>query len=222
MTNTVNAETLALSKRLEGLRLKAYPDPGSRDGKPVTIGYGTTRINGAPVALGTTITETQAEHYHLADLLKVAAAVDRLVKVPINENQRGALILFANNVGIDAFAKSTLLKKLNAGDYDAVPGQLARWNKNDGKVMQGLVNRRAAEAGLWAKGSFAASNTVEAKPGSAIRELISPENLAAGGGLLTGGGALLSGNETLQWFAGIALVIAVLTISFLVIRKATR
>ena len=92
-------ETLALSKKLEGLRLKAYPDPGSRDGKPVTIGYGTTRISGKAVTLATTITEAQAEKYHLADLEAVTAAVERMVKVPLNENQFGAITLFANNVG---------------------------------------------------------------------------------------------------------------------------
>lgn len=227
MARTVNSETLELSKRLEGLELQAYPDPGSRDGKPVTIGHGTTRINGKPIPLNTTINEAQAEQYHIADLAVAAAVVDRLVKVPLTENQRGALILFTNNVGEGGpkkpgFSTSTLLKKLNAGDYDAVPAELARWKFNDGKVMQGLVNRRAAEAGLWARGSFASSNTVTAKPGNPIRDLATPENMYAGGGLLTGAGALFSGNETLQTFAGVALVIAVLTIAFLVIRKATR
>lgn len=222
MTRPITDEVLAISKRLEGLRLQAYPDPGSKDGKPVTIGYGTTRINGQPIKLGTTITEQQAEEYHRQDLMKVGAAVERLAKVNLTDNQFGTLVLFSNNVGIGAFEKSTLLKKLNAGDYEAVPAQLARWNKNDGKVMQGLVNRRAAEAGLWARGSFASSSNVDAKPGVPIKDLATPENMYAGGGLLTGAAALASGNGPVQIAVAVALVVAVLVIAFLVIRKATR
>lgn len=64
---------------------------------------------------------------------------------------------------------------------------MARWVNNDGKKMQGLVSRRAAEAGLWAKGSFVSSAPVDAKPGNPLKELVTPENMAAGGGLLGGG-----------------------------------
>ncbi len=209
MARTVNAETLALSKKLEGLRLKAYPDPGSRDGKPVTIGYGTTRISGKAVTLGTTITEAQAEKYHMADLEAVTAAIERLVKVPLNDNQLGALTLFANNMGTGALQKSTLLKKLNAGNYDAVPSKLAKWRFNDGKVMQGLVNRRAAEAGLWAKGSFAASNTVRGTDDAG--EL--------GGRQLTGAVGLASGNGRVQIALAFVLVLAAIVAAVLIIRK---
>lgn len=154
MARSVNAETLEHVKRWEGFRAEAYPDPGSRDGKPVTIGYGQTRRNGRPIQLGETITEPEAATWLQTELARVAGVVSRLVAVPLTDNQFGALVSFTYNVGDDAFSKSTLLKKLNAGDYDAVPAQMARWNKNDGKVMPGLVNRRAAEAGLWAKGAF--------------------------------------------------------------------
>ena len=67
-------------------------------------------------------------------------------------------------LGPSGSGKSTLLKKLNFGDYASVPSELAKWDTSKGKRVQGLVNRRAAEAGLWAKGSFVSSNTVEAKP----------------------------------------------------------
>lgn len=136
-------------KKSEGLRLTAYPDPGSKDGKPVTIGYGTTRINGKPISLGTKITKEQAEQYLEADLKVFATKVAALIKVKLSDNQFGALVSFAYNIGIDAFAKSTLLRLLNAGDYKSVPTQLRRWNKNDGEVMQGLINRREAEVVLW-------------------------------------------------------------------------
>lgn len=222
MARSVNAETIEHVKRWEGFRAKAYPDPGSRDGKPVTIGYGQTRRNGKPIQLGETITEDEASEWLLSELRRVAAVVDQAVKVPINDNQFGALVSFTYNVGDSAFKGSTLLKKLNAGDYAAVPAQLARWNKNDGKVMPGLTNRRASEAGLWAKGGFVASAPVEAKPGSPIRELVTAENMAAGGGLLGGAAAVASGNGPVQYAIAALMVVAAVTIAVLIIRKATR
>ena len=157
----MNRETLEHLKRWEGLRLTAYPDPGSRDGHPWTIGYGHTSDAFMKVYKGLTITEVQAEAALIHDANEAATAIKRLVKVPLTENQMGALVSFVFNIGIGAFGTSTLLRKLNAGDYNAVPAELARWNKNDGKVMKGLTNRRAAEAGLWAKGDFVASRTVK-------------------------------------------------------------
>ena len=136
-------------KSSEGLRLEAYPDPGSSDGLPVTIGYGTTKIDGKAIKLGTKITKEQAEAYLRADLEAFAARVASLIKVKLTNNQFGALVSFAYNIGLGAFEKSTLLRLLNAGDYKSVPAQLRRWNKNDGKVMQGLINRREKEIELW-------------------------------------------------------------------------
>lgn len=145
----LNQKTIDEIKQSEGLRLQAYPDPGSKNGLPVTIGYGTTKINGKNIKLGTVITKEQAEKYFKSDLEKFADQVLARLKVPVNDNQLGALTSFSYNIGIGAFENSTLLKKLNAGDYKAVPAQMRRWNKNDGKVMQGLVNRREREIELW-------------------------------------------------------------------------
>jgi lysozyme len=222
MARSVNAETLEHVKRWEGFRADAYPDPGSRDGKPVTIGYGQTRRNGRAIQMGETITEAEAAIWLRQELARVAAVVESLVKVSLTDNQFGALCSFTYNVGDTAFETSTLLKKLNAGDYEAVPIQMARWVNNDGKKMQGLVNRRAAEAGLWAKGSFVSSAPVDAKPGNPLKELVTPENMAAGGGLLGGAAAVASGNGPVQYAVAALMVIAALTIAFLVIRKATR
>lgn len=140
---------IAEIKSSEGLSLKAYPDPGSSNGLPVTIGYGTTRISGKAIKLGTVITKEQAEQYLRADLEVFAAKVAKLIKVKINDKQFGALVSLAYNIGLDAFAKSTLLRILNAGDFAGVPAQFRRWNKNDGKVMKGLVNRREREIQMW-------------------------------------------------------------------------
>jgi len=222
MARSVNAETTEHVKRWEGFRAKAYPDPGSRDGKPVTIGYGQTRRNGRPIQLGETISEAEAAQWLLQELARVGNVVDQAVKVPLNDNQFGALVSFTYNVGDNAFRSSTLLKKLNAGDYQAVPAEMARWNKNDGKVMEGLVNRRAAEAGLWAKGAFVSSAPVDAKPGNPLKELATPENMAAGGGLLGGAAALTTGNGPVQYAIAALMVIAAITIAIIVIRKATR
>jgi lysozyme len=143
-------EGLDAIKRHEGLRLNAYPDPGSKDGKPVTIGYGSTRrMDGSPWNLGDTITEPEAAELLRRDLSHAEATVINAVKVPIEQQQFDALVSLAYNIGATAFKNSTLVKKLNAGDYDGAADQFAVWRLNDGKVMQGLVDRRAAEAELF-------------------------------------------------------------------------
>jgi lysozyme len=227
MARAINAETLSLVKQWEGFKAKAYPDPGSNNGEPWTIGYGQTVIDGRAVRKGDAITEQEAARLLAARLASTAAKVERLVKVPLTDNQFGALVAFADNIGMGGkqkvgFSNSTLLKKLNAGNYDAVPAELAKWKYNDGRVMAGLVNRRAAEAGLWAKGSFVSTSTVEAKPGNPVKELATPENMTAAGGLLGGAAALATGNGPVQYAFAALLVIAALTAAFLIIRKATR
>lgn len=74
-----------------------------------------------------------------------------LVKVPLTAHQMGALVSFAYNVGMGALGSSTLLRLLNAGQYDAAAKQFARWNKAGGRVLAGLTRRRAAEAALFSK-----------------------------------------------------------------------
>lgn len=160
----LNAETIEHIKRHEALRLRAYPDPGSRNGEPWTIGYGHTSDVFMAVKRGLEITEKQADAALEWDLEEAAGTVRSLVKVPLTENQFGALVSFVFNVGAGNFAKSTLLKRLNAGQYDAVPGELAKWVFNDGKRMAGLVNRRAAEAALWSKSGAVAGRTAVARP----------------------------------------------------------
>jgi lysozyme len=135
---------IALIKSAEGLRLKAYPDPGT-GGLPWTIGYGST--------LGVTrtmiITEAQAELMLAADLVRFERAVERLVQVPLTQGQFDALVSFTYNVGEGNFTKSTLLRKLNAGDSEGAAEQFSRWVNAGGKVLPGLVKRRAAERALF-------------------------------------------------------------------------
>lgn len=127
--------------------LKAYLDGG----RVPTIGFGHTK----GVRLGMTCTVEQAEQWLDEDADEAETAVNKLVKVRINQNQFDALVSFAFNVGVDAFRTSTLLRVLNQGRYDLVPAQMMRWVKDvdpdTGKMVTvpGLVNRRTADSALW-------------------------------------------------------------------------
>jgi len=145
---TVSNSGMVLICGFEGLKLKAYDD-----GVGVwTIGFGTTIYpNGIKVKKGDTCTEVQAKAYMAHDLKKFESAVNSAVTVPINQNQFDALVSLAYNIGTSAFKESTLLKKINLGDYKGAATQFNVWNKGGGKVMQGLVNRRALERKLFEK-----------------------------------------------------------------------
>lgn len=95
------------------------------------------------------ITLAQAEALLISDIEWASDAVNKWVKISLNQNQFDALVCFVFNVGANAFKKSTLLLYLNQGRLDLVPAQMARWNKCDGKVLEGLTNRRIAEVLLW-------------------------------------------------------------------------
>jgi lysozyme len=138
----------------EQCRLNAYPDPGSSDGRPWTIGWGHT---GPEVYRGLVWTQDQADAAFVADLARFERGVMDLVKVPLTQGQFDALVCFAYNVGLDIDADtqaeglgdSTLLRKVNAGDFDGAAAEFGKWNKNDGQVMRGLTRRRAAERVLF-------------------------------------------------------------------------
>jgi lysozyme len=114
---------LRFIKAHEGLRLEAYPDPGTGD-KPWTIGYGHT---GPDVVPGLRITAERAEELLRADVARFEAAVTRLVTVPLSQPQFDALVSFAFNTGEGALARSTLLRMLNAGDYAGAGEQFDKW-----------------------------------------------------------------------------------------------
>lgn len=149
----ISSNGLHLIKTAEGLELEAYPDPGS-GGAPWTIGHGHT---GPEVYEGLVWTPEQAEQALRDDVARFECDVASLVTVPINQNQFDALVSFAFNVGSDidsddaaeGLGDSTLLKKLNAGDYQGAADEFPKWNKSCGQVMNGLVTRRAAERELF-------------------------------------------------------------------------
>jgi GH24 family phage-related lysozyme (muramidase) len=139
---TINKEGLELIKAFEGCQLEAYLCPAN----VWTIGYGHTRTAEPDMV----IDKAQAESLLKEDLADAEAAVDRLVVVPINENQFSSLISFTFNVGTVAFERSTLLSMLNAGaGAETVSSQLLRWNKADGRELYGLTRRRLAEQALY-------------------------------------------------------------------------
>ncbi len=128
----------------EGCRLTAYPDPGSRDGTPWTIGYGAT---GPGIARGVVWTQQQCNDRFTADVRRFENQVEKLLgNARTSQSQFDSLVSLAYNIGTGAFGKSTLLKKHLAGDFAGAAAQFAKWVLNDGKPMPGLVKRRAAEA----------------------------------------------------------------------------
>lgn len=134
-----------LIKEFEGCRLTAYPDPAT-GGDPWTIGVGHT---GPEVKSGMTISQSIADAYLVKDAEHAADTIKRAVTVPLKQQQFDALVSFVFNVGSGNFLKSTLLRKLNAGDYLGASLQLLKWSKAAGKEMPGLVRRRAAEQSLF-------------------------------------------------------------------------
>jgi lysozyme len=137
---------LAIVKEFEGLRLKAYKCPAA----VWTVGYGHTSAAGAPnVTPDLVITKEDAEEILARDMEQYEDGVRKYVKVGLTQGQFDALVDFAYNAGVGALAKSTLLKKVNAGKFDEVPAEFMKWTKGGGKELPGLVRRRRAEVKLW-------------------------------------------------------------------------
>jgi lysozyme len=141
--------TSSLIKQFEGFRPTAYIDTS---GLPV-IGYGQTRVNGKTVQLGQSISQEQANLALEQELLQIQQLVLAHVKVDLNPYQLGALTSLVYNAGTAAIRNSTLIKKLNAGDYLGASQEFLRWNKaNSGGalvVFPGLTKRRVAEQQLF-------------------------------------------------------------------------
>lgn len=144
MARCINAAGLAILKSCEGLALKAYLCPA----KVWTIGYGHT---GPEVKAGQIISELEAERLLRADLARFERAVESAVTVPLTDNQFAACVSLAFNIGAGAFAKSGLVRLLNAKDYTGAAEQFRRWTKGGGQVLPGLTARRDTERALFLK-----------------------------------------------------------------------
>lgn len=137
---------IALIKQFEGCKLTAYQDSVG----VWTIGYGWTQpVDGKSIRAGMTIKQETAERLLKTGLVSYESDVSRLVKVGLTQGQFDALVSFTYNLGARSLSTSTLLRKLNAGDYAGAADEFLRWNKAGGKVLNGLSRRREAERDLF-------------------------------------------------------------------------
>ena len=151
------AEALDLIKRFESC-LKRIADgryqPYLCPANVPTVGWGTTRYpDGRRVALkDTPITQAQADAYLAHEVAANERDCDRLTTARLHPLSRGALVSFIYNCGAGAYRGSTLRKRVNDGAWSDVPRELAKWRMGGGRVLAGLVRRRAEEGALFMKG----------------------------------------------------------------------
>ena len=170
MGTTLSKRGAAFIAHFEGVYTHLYNDPAGH----CTIGVGHLVHHGPcnggePDPFRRGLSRAQALKLLLDDAAEFAEVIDDRVKVSLTQPQRDALISFAFNVGAGAFGSSTLLRKLNAGSYAAVPDELARWTKAGTVTLPGLVRRRRAEGDLFAHGRYDvgdASDNPPDEPGS--------------------------------------------------------
>jgi lysozyme len=151
---------LALIREFEGLRLAGYVCPAG----VATIGYGHTEAAGgavrykdgtsaSKVIVGRAITKAEAERILAADIDRFEDGVERAIGpamlARLSPHQFDALVSLAFNIGLGAFGRSTVLKRIKAGRFDMVPAAIMMWVKAGGKTLPGLVRRRRAECALW-------------------------------------------------------------------------
>lgn len=170
MTHQVSQEAIDFIKSFEAFRANLYNDPAGH----CSIGYGHLvhrgNCDGRDSESGFTggITEERATEMLRAHVAGVEGVVNEAVTVQLNQHQFDALVSFAYNVGTGrgpcpdgtGFLGSTLLCRLNAGEYDAVPTELARWNRAGGKVLPGLTRRRAAEGRMFSSGDYSTGQSM--------------------------------------------------------------
>ena len=148
----ISAEGLSLIKKFEGC-------PVDQDGNCYayqdvvgvwTIAYGFTK----DVKEGDKMTKEEAEYVLQEEMIEYEGYINDLVEVPLEQNQFDALVSWVYNLGSGNLQSSTMLRVLNEGKYDEVPAQIRRWNKAGGKVFDGLVRRREAEATMFMGGDW--------------------------------------------------------------------
>ena len=137
----ISLEGLSLIKKFEGCKLEAYKCSAG----VWTIGYGHT----TGVKEGDVCTQEEAEKLLRGDIFKFEEYVQDSVKVDLDQSQFDALVAWPFNLGPGNLRSSTMLKKLNNGEYESVPFEMRRWNKAGGKTLDGLIRRRQAESLLF-------------------------------------------------------------------------
>lgn len=114
------------------------------------IGYGHHGVN---ISANMACTKDDAENWLQSDTKTLSLDISNLLTITLNQGQFDVLIIFAYNIGLAAFRRSTLLQRLNSGNTASIPSELGRWIYSDGKVNDGLKNRRGAEIALWVEAS---------------------------------------------------------------------
>lgn len=137
----ISENGLELIKHFEGCELEAYQCAAG----VWTIGYGHTK----DVKVGDKITKAIADSLLAEEMHEYEGYVNNAVKVDLNQDQFDALVSWTYNLGGGNLNASTMLKVVNSGDFEGVPAQIKRWNKAGGKVLEGLIRRREAEANLF-------------------------------------------------------------------------
>ena len=202
MTRQINTEGLAMIEAREGERNVAYRDGGG----VLTIGYGHTR----GVTEGMTSTHEQNEAWLREDLAESESTVENDVTVDLNDDQFAALVDFVYNVGAGNFESSTLLKRINANDFAAVPGELNKWTHDRaGNVEPGLVSRRAAEGELFMRATpqMVSVHPSDTNPPSISQKILTPESVAMTMPAVTSLASAANNPGPLQWAIAIVLVL---------------
>jgi lysozyme len=167
----VTDQGLSMLRRLEGCRCRAYKDSAG----VWTIGYGHTSMAGPPpVKPGMRISRREADAILARDVAGFARGVASLLDVPLSDGQFSALVSFAYNIGLENFRKSSVLRAVNSGNFESVPRRLSLWVKAGGRVLPGLVSRRAAEAAMFIAATPAASEPAAADAFAPRRDEIEP------------------------------------------------
>lgn len=142
----ISTKGIGMIKVFEGLRLKAYRCTAGK----LTIGYGHT----AGVKEGDVIDNKTADRFLMEDLAWSEECVNSSVSVNITQGMYDSMVSLVFNIGSGAFKKSTLLKKLNSGDYIGASNEFGRWIHSGGRVVQGLIERRAKEKVMFCSDGF--------------------------------------------------------------------
>lgn len=192
---------IAILKQLEGFRSNTYTDAGGTQ----TVGYG------FEVDHICSMTKKEADEHLLRILPTYEDCVSQAVKVPLNENQFSALVIFCYNIGCDRFKKSTLVKKLNKGDYNSVPSELMRWNKVKGREVLGLTHRRSSEVLLWL-GDMNTSKSSYGTPYSPSSAIINKGSYVSVLGIISSIIGSISSSEVLSWCFAVILVLIIVAI----------
>ena len=137
----ISQEGIELIKKFEGCELKSYRCSAD----VLTIGYGHTK----GVTEGMEIDKDEAENLLANEMLEYENYINDNVEVELEQNQFDALVCWVYNLGVGSLRSSTMLTVLNDGDYKGVPAQIKRWNRAGGKVLDGLIRRRNAEAAMF-------------------------------------------------------------------------